>query len=182
MVFMKTSLDMIPFVYAPYLFIPGILVYLAFMPFWPVAGMWFSGFYISVSFYHLVAFLLKSEGGFTGNIKNENQSTPYECGFRPLTPQRTPFSLRFFLISVLFVIFDVEVVLVTSLPIMSAAGVWSGVSLSVFLFFFFLFFSLLFEALKGALDWPDVMKSVDEWWDGYFHFFKKIKSEMEKKS
>nr|BAD69580.1 NADH dehydrogenase subunit 3 [Lingula anatina] len=153
-------------VYAPYLLIPTILVYFSCVPLWPIVGMWFSGFYFACLFYCLVSFLLSSENGFTGQIKNENQSTPYECGFRPLTPNRTPFSIRFFLISVLFVIFDVEVILITSLPIMNSAGVWASASLSVFMFTSFLFFSLLFEALKGALDWAPIFKTEGEWWEG----------------
>nr|YP_011017992.1 NADH dehydrogenase subunit 3 [Lingula reevii]WQG15355.1 NADH dehydrogenase subunit 3 [Lingula reevii] len=128
--------------------------------------MWFSGFYISLMFYTAVASILSTENNWTGEVKNENQSSPYECGFKPLTPQRVPFSLRFFLVSILFVIFDVEVVLVSSLVIISHMGIWWHFHYSLFFFLTFLFYSLVYEIVKGALDWAPVSFTVDGWWAG----------------
>lgn len=46
---------------------------------------------------------------------NREKVSPYECGFEPINHARVRFSLRFYVVMVLFVIFDVEVVLIVPL-------------------------------------------------------------------
>nr|WGT74401.1 NADH dehydrogenase subunit 3 [Paduniella sp. LP-2022] len=41
--------------------------------------------------------------------KNREKNSSFECGFNPITPSRIPFSIHFFLITLLFLIFDVEI-------------------------------------------------------------------------
>lgn len=52
-------------------------------------------------------------GGMVGKVgfRDLEKASVYECGFEPMGPTRVSFSLRFFLVAVVFLIFDLEVVL-----------------------------------------------------------------------
>nr|YP_002791181.1 NADH dehydrogenase subunit 3 [Ascobulla fragilis]ACE62810.1 NADH dehydrogenase subunit 3 [Ascobulla fragilis] len=83
----------------------------------------------------------------------EEKMTPFECGFDPLSSMRTPFSTRFFLLVVLFLIFDVEVALL--FPVLSIFYIKASLFLlsGVFMFLFVLLFGMFHEWNEGALDW-----------------------------
>nr|WJQ22161.1 NADH dehydrogenase subunit 3 [Gadopsis marmoratus] len=81
--------------------------------------------------------------------------SPYECGFDPLGNARLPFSLRFFLIAILFLLFDLEIALLLPLP-------W-GDQLDYPLTTFFwasmililLTLGLIYEWVQGGLEWAE---------------------------
>lgn len=81
-----------------------------------------------------------------------NAATPYECGFDPVSSARTPFSLRFFLLGILFLIFDVEVAVLFPLVFVVGEGeVVAGVGGALF-FLLVLLGGLLHEWREGSLD------------------------------
>nr|YP_007317344.1 NADH dehydrogenase subunit 3 [Scyllarides latus]AGA56121.1 NADH dehydrogenase subunit 3 [Scyllarides latus] len=86
-------------------------------------------------------------------IIDREKSSPFECGFDPNGSARIPFSLRFFLIAVIFLIFDVEITLL--LPLVSVfdfSDIFFYSSTGV-LFLMILLFGLYFEWYSGALEW-----------------------------
>jgi len=80
-----------------------------------------------------------------------NAATPFECGFDPKGSARTPFSLRFFLLAVIFLIFDVEVVVLLPIVIVVKRGSPIGVG-AVLLFLSILLMGLFHEWREGSLD------------------------------
>uniref|UniRef100_A0A6H0N1T7 NADH-ubiquinone oxidoreductase chain 3 n=1 Tax=Brephilydia jejuna TaxID=2546586 RepID=A0A6H0N1T7_9CUCU len=84
---------------------------------------------------------------------DREKSSPFECGFDPKTQARLPFSLQFFLIAVIFLIFDVEITLL--LPMIKTLTISSMTSYSFTAFFFLiiLIIGLIHEWNQGALDW-----------------------------
>nr|YP_009167094.1 NADH dehydrogenase subunit 3 [Centropyge heraldi]ALD15829.1 NADH dehydrogenase subunit 3 [Centropyge heraldi] len=81
--------------------------------------------------------------------------SPYECGFDPLGSARLPFSIRFFLVGILFLLFDLEIALLLPLP-------WGDQLTSPLLTFLWassvltlLTLGLAYEWLQGGLEWAE---------------------------
>lgn len=80
------------------------------------------------------------------------KNSAYECGFMPFSDTRQQFEIRFYLISILFIIFDLEVSFLIPWSIclfdLSLAGIFFG-----FAFLWVLVLGIIYEWRKGALDW-----------------------------
>nr|YP_009154095.1 NADH dehydrogenase subunit 3 [Gandalfus puia]AKC99391.1 NADH dehydrogenase subunit 3 [Gandalfus puia] len=86
-------------------------------------------------------------------IMDREKNSPYECGFDPNGSARLPFSLRFFLIAVIFLIFDVEITLLLPIAsIMNITNIFSWLFTST-LFLIILLLGLYYEWHQGALSW-----------------------------
>nr|YP_010950456.1 NADH dehydrogenase subunit 3 [Microstomus pacificus]WMI36412.1 NADH dehydrogenase subunit 3 [Microstomus pacificus] len=81
--------------------------------------------------------------------------SPYECGFDPMGSARLPFSLRFFLIAILFLLFDLEIALLLPLPWGDQLAspvltfIWATGVLSL------LTLGLIYEWMQGGLEWAE---------------------------
>uniref|UniRef100_UPI003001403A NADH dehydrogenase subunit 3 n=1 Tax=Sannella crucifera TaxID=3019673 RepID=UPI003001403A len=86
-------------------------------------------------------------------IMDWQKSTPFECGFNPMSFKRLPFSIHFFLIAVIFLIFDIEIIII--MPMMftlksSFINTWMITSMG---FIVILIMGLYHEWLNGMLEW-----------------------------
>nr|YP_010234483.1 NADH dehydrogenase subunit 3 [Meroles squamulosus]QTA72649.1 NADH dehydrogenase subunit 3 [Meroles squamulosus] len=81
--------------------------------------------------------------------------SPYECGFDPLGTARLPFSIRFFLVAILFLLFDLEIALLLPTPWAinylspTTTTLWASLIVSL------LTAGLIYEWLQGGLDWAE---------------------------
>ena len=113
--------------------------------------------YIPVFLFILVAlgfaiFTLMVAGLVHPRRYNRVKLQPYECGIEPLTDARDRYSVRYYLVAMLFVIFDVETVFMFPWAvIMDELALFGLIEMRVFLFI--LVVGYVYAWRKGALDW-----------------------------
>lgn len=77
---------------------------------------------------------------------------PFECGSSPIGPQRPRFSVKFYMVAMLFIIFDVEVVFMYPWAVIFRdLGVFGLVEMTCFIFI--LGAALVYVWKRGALEW-----------------------------
>jgi len=83
---------------------------------------------------------------------NSEKTAQYECGFDPFNDARSKFDVRFYLVALLFLIMDLEILFCFPFSIaladLNALGYWVGVG-----FLIILTVGFFYEWSKGALDW-----------------------------
>nr|YP_010502907.1 NADH dehydrogenase subunit 3 [Nephotettix nigropictus]UXD78684.1 NADH dehydrogenase subunit 3 [Nephotettix nigropictus] len=81
------------------------------------------------------------------------KSTPFECGFNPLSYARMPFSTHFFMIAVIFLIFDIEIMLIMPMVItFKMMKIWFWI-LTCSMFTFILLIGIFHEWMNGMINW-----------------------------
>lgn len=83
------------------------------------------------------------------DVEKESQ---YECGFAAFDNARVPFDIRFYMVSIMFIIFDLEISFMfpwaVALTLLPEFGFWS-----MMVFLLVLFVGFIYEWRKGALEW-----------------------------
>nr|YP_009870390.1 NADH dehydrogenase subunit 3 [Phytomia zonata]QKJ82607.1 NADH dehydrogenase subunit 3 [Phytomia zonata] len=86
---------------------------------------------------------------------DREKSSPFECGFDPMSSSRLPFSLKFFLITIIFLIFDVEIALILPMIlIMNYSNLFMWTITSI-IFILILLLGLYHEWNQGMLNWSN---------------------------
>ena len=86
------------------------------------------------------------------NRPDAAKNSPYECGFEAFEDARMKFNVRYYLVAILFIVFDLEIAFLfpwaVALPQIGAFGLWS-----MGIFLLILVVGCIYEWKKGALEW-----------------------------
>jgi len=92
-------------------------------------------------------------GSFLGSKRPTSvKNAPYECGFEPFGHARMKFDVRFYLIAILFIIFDLEMVFLFPFAVVLEELPWTSFW-AVGVFLLLLAAGFVYEWKKGALEW-----------------------------
>jgi NADH-quinone oxidoreductase subunit A len=84
--------------------------------------------------------------------KDDEKLSSYECGFEPFDESRMKFDVRYYLVAILFIIFDLEIAFLFPWAVsLDVVGGFGLVAMGVFLFI--LVIGFIYEWKKGALEW-----------------------------
>nr|YP_010478443.1 NADH dehydrogenase subunit 3 [Orosius sp.]UVI59887.1 NADH dehydrogenase subunit 3 [Orosius sp.] len=87
------------------------------------------------------------------SIVDSQKSSPFECGFNPMSNSRLPFSIHFFIIAVIFLVFDIEIIMIMPMILtmkLSTIKYWLVTSIS---FTMILIIGLVHEWNNGMMNW-----------------------------
>lgn len=113
--------------------------------------------YLSIIIFLIVALGLSCLFIFINFVFSPKKPDPeklsaYECGFEPFQDFRIEFDVRFYLVAILFIIFDLEIAFLFPWAIsLGNIGLFGFCSMMIFLFI--LAVGFIYEWKKGALDW-----------------------------
>lgn len=100
---------------------------------------------------YLVAWILS----IRTNQRATEKLSPFECGFDPNHRARIPFSIRFFLLAIIFIVFDIEIVLLIPVPLLFYTTSYTYLLIGRTLFLIILLLGLIHEWNQGSLDWSN---------------------------
>lgn len=80
------------------------------------------------------------------------KSDPYESGMTPLGDTRERFSVKFYMVAILFIVFDLETIFLVSWGVVMRALGWEGF-IAAMIFIVVLTVGMIYEWKKGALEW-----------------------------
>ena len=113
--------------------------------------------YFSIILFFIIAFVLSCSFIIINFVLSPKKPDPeklsaYECGFEPFNDSRMEFDVRFYLVAILFIIFDLEIAFLFPWAIsLGSIGFLGFCSMMIFLFI--LSVGFIYEWKKGALDW-----------------------------
>ncbi|MCH8118064.1 MAG: NADH-quinone oxidoreductase subunit A [Proteobacteria bacterium] len=100
-----------------------------------------------------IGMLLLTLGFLIGTgVKDDEKLSPYECGFEAFDDSRMKFDVRYYLVAILFIIFDLEIAFLFPWAVsLDTVGHFGIISMGIFLAI--LVIGFIYEWKKGALEW-----------------------------
>lgn len=84
---------------------------------------------------------------------NAEKQSPYECGFEPFTDSRMKFDVRYYLVAIIFIMFDLETAFLFPWAVsLHSIGLFGFISMLIFLAIVMVV-GYIYEWKKGALEW-----------------------------
>jgi NADH-quinone oxidoreductase subunit A len=108
--------------------------------------------FVALGFVVAVMIVTHIIGGKRRRVRSVRKEDNFECGIEIKGNARFPFSIKYFLIAILFVLFDVEVIFFYPWAINFKGFGWTGFA-EMMLFIAFFLVGFLYILKKGALDW-----------------------------
>lgn len=116
----------------------------------PALVFMFLGLAVGIAFTMLNRVLgPRGEGARRERVKHE----PYECGLPSEVTKTFRFGVSFYLVGMLFILFDIEIVLLYPVAVSMGESVYALVAISIFIFF--LGIAFVYEWRRGSLEWRD---------------------------
>lgn len=120
--------------------------------------------YLPILLMFIVAFGFAAGNVLLSQLVGQRKSTrtklmPYECGKDPVGSARERFSVKFYLIAMIFILFDIEVIFLVPWAVvfknLMARGLGTLVYVEMMLFVVLLLVGYVYVVKKGAFDWSD---------------------------
>nr|YP_009502799.1 NADH dehydrogenase subunit 3 [Idiurus macrotis]ASM91470.1 NADH dehydrogenase subunit 3 [Idiurus macrotis] len=86
---------------------------------------------------------------------SQEKLSPYECGFDPMIPARLPFSMKFFMVAITFLLFDLEIALLLPLPWASQTNYLNRMACTALILISILALGLAYEWYQKGLEWDE---------------------------
>ena len=86
------------------------------------------------------------------NKPDPEKLSPYECGFEAFEDARMKFDVRYYLVAILFILFDLEIAFLFPWAVVLQEIGWFGL-IAMFVFLGILMVGFIYEWKKGALEW-----------------------------
>ncbi len=115
------------------------------------------GNYLPILFFITVGLLVGAGASIAGFIlgtrkPDSEKNSPYECGFEAFEDARMKFDVRYYLVAILFIIFDLEIAFLFPWAVVfKQIGLFGFVAMMIFLAI--LVIGFIYEWKKGALEW-----------------------------